>query len=115
MQRQLTILSIGSTFKRINVADFKGLLVPLPPRAEQEGIWAYLDSTLRPVAVVPDQAEREISLIREYRTRLISDVVTGQLDVREAAAHLPDDESIVPDDAEPAVEEVDDTDEGEAA
>ena len=34
-------------------------------------------------------AEREISLLREYRTRLIADVVTGKLDVREAAARLP--------------------------
>ena len=31
-----------------------------------------------------------IELSREYRTRLIADVVTGKLDVREAAARLPD-------------------------
>ena len=36
------------------------------------------------------RAQREISLLREYRTRLIADVVTGKLDVREAAARLPD-------------------------
>ncbi|HVS15969.1 MAG TPA: hypothetical protein VMV46_18760 [Thermoanaerobaculia bacterium] len=34
--------------------------------------------------------EREIALLREYRTRLIADVVTGKLDVREAAARLSD-------------------------
>ena len=33
---------------------------------------------------------REIDLLREYRTRLVADVVTGKLDVREAAAPLPD-------------------------
>ena len=33
--------------------------------------------------------EREISLLREYRTSLITDVVTGKLDVREMAARLP--------------------------
>jgi type I restriction enzyme S subunit len=33
---------------------------------------------------------REISLLREYGTRLIADVVTGKLDVREMAARLPD-------------------------
>lgn len=33
---------------------------------------------------------QEISLCREYRTRLIADVVTGKLDVREAAPRLPD-------------------------
>ena len=35
-------------------------------------------------------AQREIDLLREYRTRLIADVVTGKLDVREAASRLPD-------------------------
>ncbi len=34
--------------------------------------------------------ERETALLREYRTRLIADVVTGKLDVREAAAALPE-------------------------
>jgi type I restriction enzyme S subunit len=32
----------------------------------------------------------EIALLKEYRTRLISDVVTGKLDVREEAAELPE-------------------------
>ena len=32
----------------------------------------------------------EIALLKEYRTRLISDVVTGKLDVRDEAAKLPD-------------------------
>ena len=31
----------------------------------------------------------QVDLIREYRTRLIADVVTGKIDVREAAAELP--------------------------
>jgi type I restriction enzyme S subunit len=36
--------------------------------------------------------EREIDLLREYRTRLIADVVTGKFDVREAVCHLPPEE-----------------------
>ena len=36
------------------------------------------------------RVQREISLLREYRTRLIADVVTGKLDVRAAAAALPE-------------------------
>ena len=36
------------------------------------------------------RAWRQIELVEEYRTRLIADVVTGKLDVREAAAQLPD-------------------------
>lgn len=37
-----------------------------------------------------DLAQGEIALLREYRTRLIADIVTGKLDVREAATNLPD-------------------------
>ena len=36
------------------------------------------------------RARRQIELLQEYRTRLIADVVTGKLDVRETAAQLPD-------------------------
>ncbi|HQN96272.1 MAG TPA: hypothetical protein PLM61_07865, partial [Thermoanaerobaculales bacterium] len=47
----------------------------------------------REVSFISDRSvhvDRGISLLREYHTRLIADVVTGKLDVREAVAHLPD-------------------------
>lgn len=58
--------------------------------------------------------EREIELLREYLTRLVADVVTGKLDVRKAAARLPDeaplesveDEADIVDEAAAADEEV---------
>ena len=37
-----------------------------------------------------ERSQRQIALLEEYRTRLIADVVIGKLDVREAAAALPD-------------------------
>ena len=45
------------------------------------------------------RTEREIDLMREYRTRLIADVVTGKVDVREAAAGLPEVDSVAAGDA----------------
>lgn len=50
--------------------------------------------------------EREIELLREYRTRLVADVVTGKLDVREAAARLPVEAPLdtIEDDADPGDE-----------
>ena len=57
------------------------------------------------------KARREIDLLREYRTRLIADVVTGKLDVREAAAHLPDEaDASEPLDEADALTEDDDAD-----
>ena len=36
------------------------------------------------------RTKRQMELLGEYRTRLIADVVTGKIDVREAAASLPE-------------------------
>lgn len=62
----------------------------LPPIEEQEAIADTLDEQLSEINRATDTAHCEISLLKEYRTRLIADVVTGKLDVREAAARLPD-------------------------
>ena len=51
----------------------------------------YLDIGLQSPAIAStasNSARRQIDLMNEYRTRLIADVVTGQLDVRETAAQL---------------------------
>lgn len=78
--------------------------VPLPSLDEQREILTYIGREIRPVDIAITRLEREIDLLREYRTRLIADVVTGKLDVREAAARLPDEA------APEAVEEIaDDT------
>ena len=60
-------------------------------------------------------ADREIQLIREYRTRLIADVVTGKLDVRKAAERLPveSDDSDSMDETEASAEGAAEDDEGE--
>lgn len=88
MQEQLSAMLIGSTFNRINVSAIKSLTVALPSRTEQDEIVAYLDATLEELDRPTEAARREIALLREYRTRLIADVVTGKLDVRAAAANL---------------------------
>jgi type I restriction enzyme S subunit len=49
--------------------------------------------------------ECEITLLREYRTRLIADVVTGKLDVREVAAGLPEPQNVKGAQLEPEEEE----------
>ena len=92
MKHQLDLRSVGSTFKRINVSDIKALTIPVPPRFEQDLICTYLDSELSRFEVVTSRIAREIDLLREYRTRLIAEVVTGKLDVREAVRSLSDEE-----------------------
>lgn len=83
--------SDGVAYPAINETRLGSLKLALPPTlGEQDKIIAYLDEA----TVAYDQAIRsaqdEIALIQEFRTRLIADVVTGQLDVRAVAAGLPD-------------------------
>lgn len=89
MKRQLSLVLIGSTFDRINVSEVKSLVIVVPPREEQDAIVAYLDRQMSSFDEPVRRAEREIALMREYHTRLISDAVTGKVDVRAAAATLP--------------------------
>ena len=81
-----------------------------PPFAQQATVADFLDGKLRQFQITTSRLEREIDLLREYRTRLVADVVTGKLDVREAAVRLPDE---APPDA--ADGDADLTDEAEAA
>ena len=57
---------------------------------KQQAILAQIAQACDPINSDRALAARQIELLREYRTRLIADVVTGKLDVREAAAGLPD-------------------------
>jgi type I restriction enzyme S subunit len=72
---------------------FKQMPSPCPPPDEQVLIADAIDGRTLAVNNAVRRAEREIELIREYRTRLIADVVTGKLDVRTAAARLPEEEA----------------------
>ena len=60
-----------------------------PPISEQEAIVAFVERVAGNVPQVVARTEREVALIREYRTTLTAEVVTGKLDVREAAKRLP--------------------------
>ncbi|MBL0143564.1 MAG: DUF1768 domain-containing protein [Betaproteobacteria bacterium] len=72
------------------VERIKNLYAPVPPVRDQKAIVESFKCDTAPLAAGISRLEREIELLREYRTRLIADLVTGTLDVREAAARLPD-------------------------
>jgi type I restriction enzyme S subunit len=76
--------------KVITKSAFLSAKMPLPPASERTAILAHVGASTREADKAIDQARRGIDLSREYRARLIADVVTGKVDVREAAAALPD-------------------------
>ena len=77
------------------------LHLPVPPGQEQKQIANHIEVATANIDSAIARARRQIELLQEYRTRLIADVVTGKLDVREAAAQLPDED----DDGQDPIEE----------
>ncbi len=80
----------------LNPTRYGRLQISLPPFAEQGEILQVLKDATYNLDRAIEAAHREISLLREYRIRLIADVVTGKLDVREAAVPLPDEVEVEP-------------------
>ena len=79
-----------NTQGNLNVDRIGSRPIILPPLPEQAAIVCYLDHATADIDTAIDRARCQINLLQEYRTCLIADVVTGKLDVREAAALLPD-------------------------
>ena len=77
-------------FWRLYTDDFYDIRLPVPPPEERLRIIACIADAAGECDHTMGVAERECELVREYRTRLIADVVTGKLDIRKAAAALPD-------------------------
>ena len=80
----LDAVSKDSAIPGLNREDAYRHIGCYPPLAEQAAIAAYLDKQTAAIAAAIARAQREFELLSEYRTRLIVDVVTGQVDVREA-------------------------------
>jgi len=95
--------SVRQRAPRVRFNDFGGFSLPKPPEVEQKRIIEHIEHETKSLTTAIARTEREIALMQEYRTRLTADLVTGKLDVREAAAKLP--ESPAEPDAEEALEE----------
>ena len=80
----------GISVPHLSPQQIEGFRVPLPLLREQQDIVRQIEVETSGLDVPASRLEREIELLREYRTRLVADVVTGKLDVREAAARLLD-------------------------
>jgi len=89
-QSQLKTSEYGGTKQGLGLGDVKDVFFSIPALEEQNRIVKHLDSSLAIFNTAIARTEREIALMQEYRTRLTADVVTGKLDVRAAAAYLPE-------------------------
>ena len=80
---------LTSTINQLTLAILWDIRVPWPPEVEQRAVANYLGGATAECDAAIGCARREIDLLREFQIRLVADVVTGKLDVRDAAAALP--------------------------
>ena len=71
------------------LSSLRDFVFAIPPLSEAHLIAARLRNSVQDLHTAINRLERDIEFLREYRTRLVSDVVTGKLDVRAAARDLP--------------------------
>ncbi len=76
-------LSVGVSYPAINSTELADIAVWYPADIdEQRKITEYLDTAMKKTKAAIDRMQVEIEYLKEYRTALISEVVTGKIDVR---------------------------------
>jgi len=81
--KQRASLANGDIIVHISVSDLRQLRIIVPSITEQEQILVKLERLSSSIDSIIKAITNQIPILIEYRTRLISDVVTGKLDVRD--------------------------------
>ena len=80
----------GAAQPKLTQDRLMSISIAIPSKGEQDEIIAKTKTLTSRLTATITRTRRQIELLQEYRTKLIADVVTGKLDVRQTAAHLPD-------------------------
>lgn len=83
-QRQLKEQAYGGTKVQLSLDDIRSIALLLPPKEEQTSIVSFLDSRCAQIDALIAKSTAMIETLREYRSALITNAVTGKIDVREA-------------------------------
>ena len=76
----------GTAQFNVSTRDIGNVAIALPPVDEQQRIVQWFSFVSARIGVHIERSRRQIDLLGEYRTRLVTDVVTGKVDVRERTA-----------------------------
>ncbi len=83
IQEQVLLDAVQSAQPNLSMEDLSNLFIPYPPLLEQQQIVDYLDEQTQKIDSPIKKESQRIELLKEYRQSLISEVVTGKIDVRE--------------------------------
>jgi type I restriction enzyme S subunit len=86
LENQLHLQRLRAAQPHLNAEELGETLIVLPPnKKEQDSIVEYINNETEKIEFTISRIEKEIDLLQEYRTALISEVVTGKVDVRDEA------------------------------
>ena len=78
-----TIYISGSAQPKLTQEALMSIKIPVPPISEQNVIFDYLKDEFNKIDTLISKSQQEIELLKEYKTALIREVVTGKVDVRD--------------------------------
>jgi type I restriction enzyme, S subunit len=84
MQSVIDYIKDGQGVPHLFQADIKNFATPLPSLTEQSLIVNYIEQQSAKLTGTIERIEQEVSLLKEYRVALISEAVTGKIDVQDA-------------------------------
>ena len=113
MQREIRFEQNGASREGLTLHSIRNFKIVLPTISEQQHILAEIRAHTERLAAAVTATRRQIALLQEHRTRLIADVVTGKLDVREAAAELPELDPLAEDDLDSTIHDRENSNLGE--
>ncbi len=73
---------IGDGFNRLYTDDLFSMYAIFPPLDEQRAIVSYIEEKCQKIDSLTTELQAEIDHLKEYKQRLIADVVTGQVNVQ---------------------------------
>jgi len=76
-------LSTGVSYPAINASQIGDIKIPVPPIKEQMALALFIEENVGVLNKHKAKIEKLIDLLTEYRTALISEVVTGKMKVTE--------------------------------
>jgi type I restriction enzyme S subunit len=82
-KEQLKMMAVSSAQPKLNKDNIRQLKVVLPPTDEQREIASRIEIETQKLEKLQENVLKEIELLKEYKIALISEVVTGKVDVRD--------------------------------
>ena len=83
-QNQILSKQSGSNREGLNFEQLKRFEIPLPPKVDQKEILTYIKEETSTIDTLISKYQKQIDLMQEYRTALISQAVTGKIKVSES-------------------------------